>query len=188
MPPVVFIYIFMGSNQVLFDFFGICRYKHIILLSSSQLVTNVFFKNWSKNSRAFVCNLAIIGPRPVNLVQIFSSIIDPKIPRRSRVACNLAIIGHRPVEVPIYIPVTYVTQPFLLLRYLSILMIIAWRTYLAIPSDCFHISWTLCFIPFGSRSTFMWRIYNAIWRHLKFRFRQERNAFICPFDKEIRVK
>jgi hypothetical protein len=59
------------------------------------------------------------------LVQIFSSIIDPKIPRRSRVACNLAIIGHRPVEVPIYIPVTYVTQPFLLLRYLSILMIIA---------------------------------------------------------------
>jgi hypothetical protein len=122
------------------------------------------------------------------LVQIFSSIIDPKIPRRSRVACNLAIIGHRPVEVPIYILVTYITPPFLLLRYLSILMIIAWRTYLAIPSDCFHISWTLCFIPFGSRSTFMWRIYNAIWRHLKFRFRQERNAFICPFDKEIRVK
>jgi len=43
-----FIYIFMGSDQVLFDFFGICKdKKHIILLSSSQLelVTNAFFKN-----------------------------------------------------------------------------------------------------------------------------------------------
>jgi hypothetical protein len=50
---VFFIYIFMSSDHVLFNFFGICKDANIHLLSSCQLVTNVFFKNWSKISQAF---------------------------------------------------------------------------------------------------------------------------------------
>jgi hypothetical protein len=47
------------------------RYKLIILLSSSKLVTVVFFKNLLSNSYKLVheCNLAIIGPRTVAFAQ-----------------------------------------------------------------------------------------------------------------------
>ena len=66
---------FTSSNGILFDFLEYTKCTHIIVLSSSELVTVVFFKNWSKNLCLLSCDLhfgdnwylAIIGPRLVSL-------------------------------------------------------------------------------------------------------------------------
>ena len=54
-PHVLYIYIYGFWSGFIWFLWNMQRYKHIILLSSSQLVTNVtvFFKNWSKISQAF---------------------------------------------------------------------------------------------------------------------------------------
>ena len=121
----------MGSNQVLFDFFGICKDTYIIVLSSSQFVTNVFFKNWAKNSGAFA--------HGIQFADNWSSTSSGAYLYTSNIYNSTIIIVTLSVHINDY-------------------------CLKNIPrhSDCFHISWTLCFIPFGSRSTFMWRIYLRI--------------------------
>ena len=52
-PHGLYIYIYGFWSGFIWFLWNMQRYKHIILLSSSQLVTNVFFKNWSKISQAF---------------------------------------------------------------------------------------------------------------------------------------
>ena len=44
---------YIYNNRILFDFFGICRYKHIILWSSSKLVT-VVLSEGSRNQNTLL--------------------------------------------------------------------------------------------------------------------------------------
>ena len=53
-PCVLYIYSYGFWSGFIWFLWHMQRYTHIILLYSSQLVTNAFLKNWSKISQAFV--------------------------------------------------------------------------------------------------------------------------------------